>query len=66
MSWLTLVQYDNVSETMGVSARLVWIPQAGREAYVVLNHNLQDLDLNNRFESRLADLAVKFNYTFRF
>ena len=66
LSWLTLVQYDNVSETMGVSARVVWIPEAGREAYIVLNHNLQDLDLNNRFESRLADLAVKFNYTFRF
>jgi len=66
MSWSTLVQYDNVTETMGVNTRLHWIPEAGREAFIVLNHSLQDVDLNNRFESTLADLAVKLNYTFRF
>ncbi|MCZ6586252.1 MAG: carbohydrate binding family 9 domain-containing protein [Gammaproteobacteria bacterium] len=66
MSWSTLVQYDNVTETMGINTRLHWIPEAGREAFVVLNHNLQDLDQNNRFESVLADLAIKFSYTFRF
>jgi len=66
MSWSTLIQYDNVTETMGVNTRLHWIPEAGREAFIVLNHNLQDTDLNNRFESTFADLAIKFNYTFRF
>lgn len=65
-SWSTLIQYDNVTDTMGVNTRLHWIPEAGREAFIVLNHNLQDADLNNRFESALADLAIKFNYTFRF
>ena len=40
--------------------------EAGREAFIVLNHNLQDADLDNRFESALADLAIKFSYTFRF
>jgi len=66
MSWSTLIQYDNVTESMGINTRLHWIPEAGREAFIVLNHNLQDADLNNRFESTLADLALKFNYTFRF
>ena len=65
-SWLTLVQYDNVTETMGVNSRLHWIPEAGRELFIVFNHNLQDIDLNNRFESMLSDLAIKLNYTFRF
>jgi len=66
MSWLTTVQYDNVTESMGINSRLHWIPEAGREFFVILNHNFQDLDLNNRFESTVADLAIKFNYTLRF
>jgi hypothetical protein len=55
-----------VTETMGVNTRLYWIPEAGREAFIVLNHNLQDADLDNRFESTVADLEIKFSYTFRF
>jgi hypothetical protein len=66
LSWVTRVQYDNVSERLGVHLRLHWIPEAGREAFLVLNHRLQDLDLDNRFESELAEAAVKFGYTFRF
>jgi len=66
MSWSTLLQYDNVTESMGINTRLHWIPEAGREAFIVLNHNLQDLDLDNRFKSAAADLALKLNYTFRF
>ncbi len=66
MSWSTLLQYDNVTESMGINSRLHWIPEAGREAFIVLNHNLQDLDLDNRFKSAAADLAIKLNYTFRF
>jgi hypothetical protein len=66
MSWSTLIQYDNLSENMGINTRFHWIPEAGREAFIVLNHNLQDVDLDNRFESSLADLAIKLNYTFRF
>ena len=47
LSWVTLLQYDDISETMGINARLHWIPEAGREAYIVLNHNLQDFDRDN-------------------
>jgi hypothetical protein len=38
MSWSTLLQYDNVTESIGINTRLHWIPEAGREAFIVLNH----------------------------
>jgi len=41
-------------------------PQAGREGFVVLNHNLEDLDRDNRFHSSYSELTLKFGYTFRF
>jgi hypothetical protein len=66
LSWVTLLQYDNVSEVMGINSRLVWIPEPGREGFIVLNHNVQDFDRDNRFDSLSAEAAVKFNYTFRF
>ncbi len=66
VSWVTLLQYDNLSETIGINSRLHWVPQAGREAFVVLNHGLQDIDRDNTFKSATADLTLKYSYTFRF
>jgi hypothetical protein len=66
LSWVNLIQYDNVTEIFGINSRIHWIPQAGREAFLVLNHNLQDFDRDNRFHSAYSETAVKFNYTFRF
>ena len=66
LSLVTLLQYDDISETMGINARLHWVPQAGREGFVVLNHNFEDFDLDNRFSSSGSDLALKFYYTLRF
>jgi len=65
-SWVNLIQYDNVSEVIGINSRVEWIPKAGREAYLVINHNVEDFDLDNRFHSYRSDIAIKFNYTFRF
>jgi hypothetical protein len=45
---------------------LHWIPEAGRELYFVINHNLADPDRDNTFESTSADVTAKINYTFRF
>jgi hypothetical protein len=39
---------------------------AGRELYFVVNHNLQDLDGDNRFHSLTSDVIAKASYTFRF
>ncbi len=66
LAWTNLIQYDNVSEEIGISSRLHWIPQANREGFIVLNHNLQDYDRDNSFSSQLSDLVVKFDYTFRY
>jgi hypothetical protein len=51
---------------LGINSRLHWIPRAGQEGFLVLNHNLQDLDKDNSFHSSFSDLSVKLNYTFRF
>jgi hypothetical protein len=60
------VQYDNLSEEVGVNTRIQWIPRAGQEGFIVLNYNMQDKDKNDRFESAFSDLSLKFKYTFRF
>jgi hypothetical protein len=66
LSWTNLIQYDNVSEVMGLNLRLNWIPEAGREVFFVINHNLQDFDQDNRFHSVTSDVVAKASYTFRF
>jgi hypothetical protein len=66
LAWITLMQYDNVSEVLGVNTRLHWIPKAGREGFIVINHNSQDFDKDASFRSAAADINVKFKYTFRF
>ncbi len=64
LSWVNLIQYDNVSNVAGINTRLLWIPQAGREIYFVINHNLADV--NDHFQSSTVDAAAKVNYTVRF
>jgi hypothetical protein len=66
LSWTNLIQYDNVSEVVGLNLRLNWIPEAGRELFFVINHNLQDFDEDNRFHSLANDVVAKASYTFRF
>ena len=66
LSWVNLIQYDNVSEVAGINMRLHWIPQAGREVYFVINHNVEDIDGDNNFHSSFSDATAKVNYTFRF
>src|SRR5690606_29931115 len=64
LAWMNLVQYDNVSEEVGLNSRLHWIPEAGRQAYLVLNYGMEDRDRDNDFSSTRRDLTLKFNYTF--
>ncbi|HUF73820.1 MAG TPA: hypothetical protein VMR74_13080, partial [Gammaproteobacteria bacterium] len=66
LSWINLIQYDNFSEVIGFNSRLHWIPQAGREGFIVFNHSVADPDKNDSFHSTNADLSVKFSYTWRF
>jgi hypothetical protein len=66
LSWTSLVQYDNVSEIIGINSRLHWIPEDGREVIVVLNQNLEDPYRNNVFRSTSGAVTAKIDYTFRF
>jgi len=66
LSWTNMIQYDNVSETVGINSRLHWIPQAGREAFLVLNHGLEDFDRDNNYHSNVSEATLKYTYTFRF
>lgn len=65
-NWISLFQYDDVSEVFGIHSRLVWIPKAGREMFLVLNRNFQDVDKDNSFQSVTSELTAKVSYTFRF
>jgi hypothetical protein len=51
---------------LGINARLHWVPIAGQQGLVVLNHRMEDRDKDNAFRSELLDLNVRFSYTFRF
>lgn len=66
MYWISLIQYDNLSEEVGINTRLQWIPRAGQEGFIVFNYNLQDVDKDNRFHTASSDLSVKLKYTLRF
>jgi hypothetical protein len=66
VSWVNLIQYDNVSETMGVNMRLHWIPEDGREMFFVVNQTLEDFDRDDKFHSLASDVTLKAGYTFRF
>ncbi|MCZ6774171.1 MAG: carbohydrate binding family 9 domain-containing protein [Proteobacteria bacterium] len=66
LSWVNLIQWDNGSDILGINSRLHWVPEAGRDFYLVLNHALEDLDENGTFHSTRGDLTAKASYTFRF
>lgn len=65
------VQYDDLSNVVGLYARLRWIIQPGNDVFLVWSNNwLYDNDddplSNNRFTTLSSGGAVKVNYTFRF
>tara|TARA_R110002110_G_scaffold415781_1_gene655676 strand:+ start:28465 stop:30675 length:2211 start_codon:yes stop_codon:yes gene_type:complete len=64
--WISLLQYDNLSENMGINTRIQWIPEAGQEGFIVLNYNIADEDKDNTFHSVFSDFSIKFKYTFRY
>jgi hypothetical protein len=65
-SWENFLQYDNVSDTIGVNSILRWIPKAGRETVLAVNSQYEDFDQDDRFRSASSDLTFKLSYTFRY
>ena len=64
-SWSNLVQYDNTAEALGINSRLRFIPEAGKEMMLVLNHGAH-VDPMNRLTSTQNDINLKASYTFRY
>jgi len=64
ISWTNVVQYETVTDDIGLNSIFRWEIESGREFYVVLNHNW--LEQYGRFRSRQSDFGVKLRWTFRF
>jgi hypothetical protein len=64
-SWSNLVQYDNTAEAAGFNSRLRYIPEAGREVVLVVNHG-SAVGPDNQLSSTRSDVNLKVTYTFRY
>ncbi|MCP5091350.1 MAG: hypothetical protein GY949_10550 [Gammaproteobacteria bacterium] len=64
-SWSNLLQYDNTAEVLGLNSRLRYIPEAGKEMVLVLNHGAA-VDPSNHLSSFANELNFKVSYTFRY
>jgi hypothetical protein len=64
-SWSNFFQYDNTGDVYGLNSRLRYIPEAGREMVLVLNHG-GVVDPLNHLSSEQSDINLKFSYTFRY
>lgn len=64
--FLTLnVQYDNLSNEIGMNNRLRWILTPGSDLFLVYNHNWEENPLG-RYKTITQAGVVKVSYTFRF
>ncbi len=64
LSWNTLIQYDNVSDTVGIYSRIRWTVRPGSDVYLVFKHGLDTEDV--RFAKTTNEVAAKLGWTFRF
>jgi hypothetical protein len=63
ISWISLVQYDNISDSIGINSRVRWIIQDGREFFLVFN---QGLDVSDGIRSTRSEPLIKGLWTLRF
>ena len=63
ISWVTLVQFDNVSDSIGINSRFRWIIEDGRELFLVFN---QGFDTSDGVRAVRMESLVKLKWTFRF
>jgi len=64
-SFIPLVQFDNISEQLGINLRLRFHPSRGSDLYIVWSRNMLR-DIDDRFKSTFQESIVKGTYTFRF
>lgn len=63
VSWNTIVQYDNESETVGLNSRFKWIVRPGSIVFLVVNYGF---DAQEKFQTLSTDIATKVVWSLRF
>jgi len=64
LSVSTRIQFDNLSDRLGLFARLRWITQPGSDLFLVITRNWRYTD--NRFSPVNSEIASKLTYSVRF
>lgn len=66
LSTSSVVQYDNLSRSLGWQSRLRWIQRPGNDAFLVFSQGwAQDTAGGFRFSSADKKLSAKLQYTMR-
>lgn len=60
----TNLQFDNLSELLGLNTRFRWIIRPGSDLFLVYNHNW--LQMDSRFSTLQRTGTVKVTYSYRF
>lgn len=63
LAWITVAQWDNVTDTAGINSRIHWIIEDGRDLFIVFN---QGLDTRDGVTATRSEPLIKFEWTFRF
>ncbi len=64
LSWTNFIQWDNISDTLGINSRVRWIVEPGSEVFFVVN---QGFDTHGgRFDSVATEVTTKVGWTFRY
>jgi len=64
LTWSNFIQYDNVSETVGLNSRVKWIIKPGNEVFFVVNQAV-DVD-DGAFDGIGTEITFKTGVTLRF
>ncbi|MFT7302053.1 MAG: hypothetical protein ACI8UZ_000889 [Akkermansiaceae bacterium] len=60
------LQYDNVSEEIGINARVRWTVKPGSDVYFVVNQSLAKVGPERRYENAGREAVAKMGWTWRF
>lgn len=66
LSIVNLIQYENVSDTIGFNSRLRWNLQSGQDIWFVLGHGMRDEDEDGNFTDLDTTATMKVRYTLRY
>ena len=64
LSFSTFIQWDNLSDQLGINNRFRWIIAPGNDVFIVYNHNWEDY--MDRFRTLNSTATTKVAYTYRF